>query len=272
MTGTGTQNDPFIPENWDELKNAAETAGAYVRLPSGAEWDMNDQYPEGVPSIGLLCAELDGNGSVIKNIRMSGGGGVFVRANVDGYSAVRNLTFDNVYISGDSKMFDFQNTFYSRIIVFDNVRISRTELYNSTLFNLIRDYVNCQGCSIAVWFSEGVFGGDYLTCVDTSINIEGTVTASGFGALSLKSSEVTGEVRSVGQQGSILINSNSDVSIFDISLLNYSDVYYSGNNPVLCNISKTGGATVSANLIQATEAQMKDADWLHDHGFPCGRG
>ena len=271
MTGTGTQVDPLVPENWDELKNAAETAGAYVRLPSGAEWDMNEQYPEGVPSIGLLCAELDGNGSVIKNIRMSGGGGVFVRANVDGYSAVRNLAFDNIYISGGSKMFDFQNTFYSRVIVFDNVRISRAELYNSTLFNLTRDYVNCQGCSIAVWFSEGVFGGDYLTCIDTGINIKGTVAASGFGPLLLKSSKLTGEVSCADQQG-VFIDSNSDVSVLDISLTDFSGISYSGNNPVLCNISKTGGATVSANLIQATEAQMKDAEWLHTHGFPCGRG
>lgn len=33
MTGTGTQNDPFVPQNWDDFVTAIGTSGAYVELP-----------------------------------------------------------------------------------------------------------------------------------------------------------------------------------------------------------------------------------------------
>lgn len=33
MTGTGTQNDPFVPQDWDDFVTAIGTSGAYVELP-----------------------------------------------------------------------------------------------------------------------------------------------------------------------------------------------------------------------------------------------
>lgn len=33
MTGTGIQNDPFVPQDWDDFVTAIGTSGAYVELP-----------------------------------------------------------------------------------------------------------------------------------------------------------------------------------------------------------------------------------------------
>ncbi|MBQ3947383.1 MAG: hypothetical protein II656_02580, partial [Ruminococcus sp.] len=70
MQGTGTQADPYIPYEWDEVLEAIEASGVYVKFPDTAgEYDMNTLYPEGVPRIRVRCAQIDGNGWNLKNIR-----------------------------------------------------------------------------------------------------------------------------------------------------------------------------------------------------------
>ena len=67
MTGSGTQQSPYVPDNWAELKTAAETYNAYIKFAANTQWDMNDQYPEDTPGLELVCAEIDFNNALIKN-------------------------------------------------------------------------------------------------------------------------------------------------------------------------------------------------------------
>ena len=72
MQGTGTQADPYIPYEWDEVLEAIEASGVYVKFPDTAgEYDMNTLYPEGVPRIRIRCTQINGNGWNIKNIYRS---------------------------------------------------------------------------------------------------------------------------------------------------------------------------------------------------------
>ena len=59
MTGTGTQTDPYIVDNWADLVTALGTSGAYVSFPEGGGViSMNDIAPEGLSSqITVSCAE-----------------------------------------------------------------------------------------------------------------------------------------------------------------------------------------------------------------------
>ena len=51
MTGTGTQTDPYIVDNWADFVTALGTSGAYVSFPEvGGVLDMNDIAPEGLSS------------------------------------------------------------------------------------------------------------------------------------------------------------------------------------------------------------------------------
>lgn len=110
MTGTGTQNDPYIVDNWSDFITAVGTSSAYVELkkelvkttdtevnpnklytdangvvqtnvqvsdlPNLYEntfcLDANDYAPEGITTtITITCASLNGNGATIKNLYSS---------------------------------------------------------------------------------------------------------------------------------------------------------------------------------------------------------
>ena len=110
MTGTGTQNDPYIVDNWADFITAVGTSSAYVELKkelvktadttvnpnklyvnSSGEvqyivqnsdlpnlyentfcLDANDYAPEGITTtITITCASLNGNGATIKNLYSS---------------------------------------------------------------------------------------------------------------------------------------------------------------------------------------------------------
>lgn len=66
MLGAGTQEFPYIPENWEDFVTAVGTADAYVSLPvEGGTYDMNEIAPEGNFTLNINCAEIQGNEWII---------------------------------------------------------------------------------------------------------------------------------------------------------------------------------------------------------------
>lgn len=62
MLGAGTQEFPYIPENWEDFVTAVGTADAYVSLPvEGGMYDMNEIAPEGNFTLNINCTEIQGN-------------------------------------------------------------------------------------------------------------------------------------------------------------------------------------------------------------------
>ena len=73
MTGTGTQADPFIVDNWPDFVTAVGTYDAYVEFPDGGGViDMNNVAPTGIPEITLACASIEGNDWIIQNLYCKG--------------------------------------------------------------------------------------------------------------------------------------------------------------------------------------------------------
>lgn len=110
MTGTGTQNDPYIISDWNDFITAVGTSNAYVEFPKNLVHtsdtnvdpnklytdangviqtnvqptdlanlyentfvlDANDYAPDGLSSpISIVCASLNGYGGTIKNLASS---------------------------------------------------------------------------------------------------------------------------------------------------------------------------------------------------------
>lgn len=99
MTGTGTQNDPYIVDTWEDFITATGTSGAYVKMADNIVWDMNSIAPEGIISLRFNCTELDGNGAVIQNLYFNAAGeyGIFYMS----YS-VHDISFLNFLSKHDS--------------------------------------------------------------------------------------------------------------------------------------------------------------------------
>ena len=101
MQGTGTQTDPYIPENWEEFLTATGTSEAYVSLPEGGGvFDMNRIAPDGGLTVNIKCAEIQGNGWEIRNAYN-------VRFLISsGYKRISKLHFLNFHYDKNSIPFD----------------------------------------------------------------------------------------------------------------------------------------------------------------------
>lgn len=87
MTGTGTKDDPYIPDgSWDEFLEAIakvndpdnRVGAAYVKMPPNIEYDLSKIYPDGggTRHFWWNCMNFDGNGLVIKNGSFDANGSV----------------------------------------------------------------------------------------------------------------------------------------------------------------------------------------------------
>lgn len=268
MTGTGTSADPYIVGTWAELKTAMETAGAYVEL--GGDIDLNSEYPEGVPNIAFQCTSLDGKGHTLKNIYSTGS--VFSQSR-NKAAAVSNLNIADFYIQG-GKLFSLSQSTTGGSFTASNLTISG-EIYNGSFAHNYHIYPNFDSCSINLYLS----GTSYLQSDDyrlrfsrSRVHLSGNISSSKLvnAQLLLINSELTGKVESSAATCVLSLENSSTSSVIDAELPGFTKVFYTGTNPVLINADKTGSAELSANLIQATQEQMTDAQWLHDQGFPVG--
>lgn len=140
MTGTGTQNDPYIVDIWEDFVTAAGTSGAYVKVADDTVWDMNSIAPEGITSLSFYCTELDGNNAVIQNLYFNEASeyGVFYV-----YNSVHDISFLDFLSKQDSSHYshalinlssgsNIQRVTFSGIVsgtynhyIFDGVRYER---------------------------------------------------------------------------------------------------------------------------------------------------
>lgn len=266
MTGNGTQASPYVPGNWDELKTASETDGAYVKLAANTKWDMNDQYPSGVPSIGIECNEIDFNGAEISNIR----------AHDTVFSSSKSVTFkngifNNMYVTGATFFSAVSYSYPTRYI--ENCNFSG-EFYNGARFSY-RDggYLYIKLCSISLYLSA--VSDDFISasnCENTAIKFDGTINGS-LNAPYLMSSAIYGSLRGLNEPRNLYVS--GETSVIDLQLQNFSTITAGGWEPsaLLINSDKLGTTTVDAGYaILATTAQMHDAAWLNAAGFPCRAG
>ena len=109
MTGTGTQNDPYIVYTWIEFSNAIITPDVYVKL--GADIDLNEgteiiqEYLRNSQYIFTIrCKAIDGDGHRLSNIYNSqsgqNGSYIFEAAYLSPGFEIKNLIFDNMILRG----------------------------------------------------------------------------------------------------------------------------------------------------------------------------
>lgn len=107
-TGTGTQDDPYVVDDWDSLIEKIADTEAYVTVADNVDIDLTKVYPEGIPYtnapplLNFACKEFDGNGITIRNAynlspRTGSNSVIECAATCD---ALSNINFVNFYING----------------------------------------------------------------------------------------------------------------------------------------------------------------------------
>lgn len=168
MTGTGTQNDPYIVYTWIEFSNAIITPDVYVKL--GADLDLNEgteiiqEYLRNSQSIFTLrCKAIDGDGHRLSNIYNSqsgqNGAYIFEAAYLSPGFEIKNLIFDNIILRGYRVML-FHGTVPSPGMYLTNCvfagRLEQTGDYNgsgNSIYSFFSDdstYIKFDRCTFSL--------------------------------------------------------------------------------------------------------------------------
>lgn len=299
MTGTGTQADPYIVDNFPDFITAAGTSGAYVEFPknlvktSDTEivegklyvdstgepvtnpvptnlgdyyentfvLNQNDYAPEGMTArITIACAYFHGRGGAVKNIWFNRADAFYITANTD----IRATAFLNWRVTTATN---------SSFIVFNS---------NSTYTCYFRKNIFQFGVEAT---SGGINLFDYIRPVAVSNSF-------------YISSASTGEIKIFGNNSNYTACTNNRVYV-DTTTAQRLYMYYhnnllvqgdctafvsarmtnsvidatftgsaSGSNNSKVLINKDKASSISGELIAITTEQLKDAAYLSSIGFP----
>lgn len=292
MTGTGTQADPFIVDNWPDFVTAIGTTDAYVEFPDGGGViDMNNVAPTGIPEITLACASIEGNDWIIQNLYCKGHRGF---STVRGkYVSIDKLHFLDFY-------FDDQGERIQYGTLFSNSETERQGYYfNECQFSGI---MNCTYYdSSAPNRNNSLFAQDNYWMKCRVIRCSFNVRLDGH-ALLLSGGIYTHEDNRVeycnvkvsgnsplwtidGDYRNCLISGDSIATSFDAKRgsanFNVINADFSGAGSFECvgrsgavNLINTdllpSGATIGTGFIGVTTEQLHDAAYLASLGFPIG--
>jgi hypothetical protein len=339
-SGSGTQSQPYIVHNWDELVQSIGEVGAYVEFPLDAvlttdttvqrgklyyklvsgnyvevtnpkqselstyyensfEIDLNDEYPEGIPSQGQVGLNVegyfDGKGGTIRNIYMAAGVNDSSLFLFDKNTSFINTDILNIYFVGrggnESAVISNRYVGDTANSLMRRCRMSGV-IYNSNFYlkNSYKD-LKLERCTFAFYGRLGdcgifsSYGGAYMSAVGFK-NCVFDFTCPQMRNFSCYTSSSTNYLYIAASNclftGNCTQSSATDIfnrlnsCVFDV-VLNGGTVAitYQINNsevPTVLNISKANLSFLGTTThIEATQQQIEDASWLLSQGFPVGR-
>lgn len=256
MTGTGTENDPYIVESWTELSSVMEESTNYVKLKENAVIDFNEIYPEGIPYNLDINAHLDGNNGEMRNAYFSN-----IACSIY-FKDAKNLGVVNLFINKPSgysgaafSMGKMSNCRFSGIIQSGTlIGSSGGEIYNS---------------SFRFKFNGGGFGGSgdaysLLNYENCQFIFSGGNAESGFALSHFKNCKFKGTIP-------FAFNPNScDTCVIDAEISEMSS--YTVYTSSIVNSTKIPQSFTSVGLSKVTTEQMRSVSYLQSIGFPVVSG
>lgn len=280
------------PTTWTEFLTAIQQDETCVHCPENGEWDINDYQPEGYTSteFQIKCDRIEGNGTTIRNLKLvnSGFKSLSTASSSQGrIDEISGLHFLNLVVDNQSR----KNLFYlqNRPTKIDGETVPSTR----TIFS---------GCTFSGVFSVSTAGSSFIvfgrntTMISCACNIEIIATGStGMVGLSSDTQYCNFKVATRGVTNLAFTSTSSGYQMYYCWL----DAY--GDDLTTLSVTKAAKASVfrcsapitnvekasegfpsivsvpdpltvvlpeDSNLIVCTDAQCRDANWLHDAGFP----
>ena len=267
MTGTGTQADPYIVDTWPDFVAAVGTTGAYVEVVPGTVWDMNEIAPLGAGTVSINCAEINGNGAVIKAANITsdllqfGHSCTVRRLNIldfDGKAIVMRVSGGATATLKKCSVTGIFNAVHSSIFYSDSGQIVFTadepEYPGEKELGSMIDIISNNGSGIC----GAYYAGTALSLRYTNLHYVGDFNGSAYRhGVSVSDSLITGE-----------LNNAEFVSIRRTEINASGTLSSSSAVQTLVNSSK---ATIaSGDFTAVTPEQMTDPVYLQSIGFPIG--
>lgn len=327
ISGSGTQADPYIVNNWDDFLTVSSNSSNYVKFanPSrtitgdgsssnpfivstyeemltktGATYihqvklidreakkykyndvyciyddslttiDFNDVYPEGTTDDLAIYAHVDYNGWTFRNLTLR-------------YRLIHSYRLNNIRMINTIIRISTSSVNYGVIMSEGGIKNSIFDIYVDEMRSSTGDMLFYLGgseatgmnnCSINLGSSWSVWLG-YGSIVNSKINLDVHGTRFYIGrrresSMSLNNCLLTGTVESTAAApilGNSIRNTIYDVEFIGEPPSDDADSLYTS----FYNSDKvTDASSLTHGLIPATTEQLKDAQWLYDHGLPIG--
>lgn len=241
MTGTGTENDPYIVSSWEELESVSGSSN-YVKL--AADIDMDTEHPEEITST-YTFYELDGQNHKINGLNIKdSSGSTFLEC-----TNLKNVKFTNFKANIAGALLKNRNP--------SNIEANGILQRGTFIKSSSGQRSIYTGCSFTLkginadFSKKGSYTSAFRYC---TIKISGEWTIS---EALLSNSRIigTGSITSGILVAETVLDSYVNV---EATLSSYGNILY----------NSTLNPNLSASIPQATTAQMKDAEYLASIGFP----
>ena len=280
------------PTTWTEFLTAIQQDETCVHCPENGEWDINDYQPDGYTDtvFYIKCDRIEGNGTKIRNLKLTNSyfrslsTSTTSKARID---EIGGLHFENVVcsntLSGANACFmDLQlrpTTIDGESVSSTNTKLSgctlsgifQSSVQTFYLFGAVADTISC---AINIEYSTSYINGwlnighrfDYANYKVATRGAKSITlgTSLGFGAyyswFDLYGDDLT----------NLNITQGATASIFRCSAPITTVQKAAAGYPSIVSVPDplTVVLPTDSNLIVCTDAQVRDANWLHDAGFP----
>lgn len=281
ITGSGTEQDPFIVHSYDELRELKTCRNGsnllYAKLANDIncnDYDVDFEWETveiGDSNSGGMAMELDLDGHTVKNIKVKAGSKLFdLKRFSQSYSAMKNGKILNAFL----------NNAHSGIVgassynLLQNLSIS----INATgITDRVFNSVGIDSCAIYIesfGFSSQPFYNCTLVNSDLKFIVEDLNTRALFSGGSLSDCRMTGKCK--GRVASPVTGVTSNNCVFSVDLTEANRGSYAGtinafsSGSGICNISLpppdvalSGGG----NVINVTSEEIVNGDALRAKGF-----
>lgn len=263
MTGTGTQNDPFIVDNWNDFISIDNVDEVYIKWKDieNKVIDFNEIKPEGFAETIVLPRYTDFNGWTLKNFFANHDSYVFYGSSSSKNTYIKNLIFENFYLLNIQRIFYFINL--------ENCIISGI-LNNNNNSHLV-SYGNVTNCSFNVrlvtlknfTFLQGQ--ANKIKNSDVILDVSAkTFYLLGGEICNAKNCRFSGEIRS--SSGAVQLGGDF-ANVYNF--VSNDPLKYTGSGVSVYN-SDFSTCSGNENLKPCTSEELKSPEFLYNIGFPIG--
>lgn len=266
MTGSGTQQDPYILTTWAEL--IASRSDSSYSVWQGGDLDFNTIAPNGFTSDVIIHGAVDFSEATFKNLYLRN---CSLKMN-HGVGSIKNWNLINCYILPEYSAIYFGTALYNYV---NDVKISAIVTESSDNHSILScgygsGYLYFNRCAITlecISTNEVYLTGNICTFYDCALNFDIETPAASLGDYqrgTFNNCKITGKVlNSYGN--AVKLGSNHVSSFFDLN----EGTYEGTSSPVsLYNSEK---CTITGEGMEGcTTSELGDAEYLHSIGFPIG--
>lgn len=268
MTGSGTQQDPYILTTWAELI-ASRSVSSYS-VWQGGDLDFNIIAPNGFTSDVIILGAVDFGGATFKNLYLRN---CSLRMRYD-VGTVKNWNLINCYILPEYGAIYFGTAMYTYV---NDIKISAIVTTSSDNRSFLscgyggNGYMYFNRCAITLECisANKVYLTDDSACsfYDCALKLDMETPAVSLGYYQrnkFNNCKITGKVlNSYGNAVKLGINHVS--SFFDLN----EGTYEGSSSPV--SVYNSEKCTITGEGMEGcTTSELGDAEYLHSIGFPIG--